>query len=346
MKLAIIGAGLTGLAAAHRLGQLAPAAEVTLFERERVPGGRASSAERQGAIFDTGAQFLRAPTPDLEQLLRQALPPGTLVDIERPVWVFDGAGCLAAGDPAQNAEPKWTCSLGLSRLGNGLANRLKIRYDCQISRFEARAGCFQLHSDQESLGSFDGLLLTPPAPAAARLIEASDLPEAARSSILAELTQVSYRPCLSITLACRPALRPRPWYALVNSDKRHPISWLAYEHLKPERPSGGWALLTAQMGPAWSTEHWAEADDALAESVAGLVADLLDEPLPRPDWSDVTRWPWALPDGRANRARLESALPGLSFAGDFTAGLGRVHLAIEEGWRAAERLAGLANGAG
>ena len=51
--------------------------------------------------------------------------------------------------------------------------------------------------------------------------------------------------------------------------------------------------------------------------------------------TDVWRWPQALPDGGADFAVLNGGAAGLFFAGDYTAGQGRVHLAIESGWRAA-----------
>ena len=57
-------------------------------------------------------------------------------------------------------------------------------------------------------------------------------------------------------------------------------------------------------------------------------------------WSDAQRWRYALPAGQADFARLNGTGSGLYFAGDFTAELGRVHLAIESGWRAAELIAG------
>jgi predicted NAD/FAD-dependent oxidoreductase len=42
-----------------------------------------------------------------------------------------------------------------------------------------------------------------------------------------------------------------------------------------------------------------------------------------------------LPDSGADFVALNGSDCGLYFAGDYTAGQGRVHLAIESGWRAA-----------
>ena len=73
---------------------------------------------------------------------------------------------------------------------------------------------------------------------------------------------------------------------------------------------------------------------AAAEAVEGLWG-----PLPEPLWTDTQRWRFSLPNGAADADALEGASRhGLFFAGDYTAGKGRVHLAVEEGRKAAARI--------
>src|SRR5947209_8012883 len=55
----IVGAGLSGLAAALRLA--GAGREVTVVEREQVPGGRAGRLELNGYSFDTGPTVLTMP---------------------------------------------------------------------------------------------------------------------------------------------------------------------------------------------------------------------------------------------------------------------------------------------
>src|SRR6476661_3476634 len=136
MDLAIVGAGLAGLAAAHRLRERRPDVDVVLFEQSQEIGGRAATRRRFGAIFDDGAQYLKAATPAVEYFVTQELAHETLVDIARPVWVFDGQGTIQPGDPAQNADPKWTYSDGLSRLAENMATGLTIRRSLVVDRLE------------------------------------------------------------------------------------------------------------------------------------------------------------------------------------------------------------------
>lgn len=344
-QLAIIGAGMAGLAAARALQQRRPELVITVYEKSRGLGGRMATRRRDGFRFDHGAQNVRAPTPMLQHLLTTELSAAELHDIGLPVWVFDGAGALAAGDPALNAEPKWVYRDGMNRLGKLLATGIEVRREVQVGQVNelpnapgGRAQWALFDRAGVALGIVDAVLFTPPGPQAADLIAASALNDTLRQALLVELAPVRYRRCISLALAY-PQYVERPYYALLNIDRTHPITWLALEHSKaPERCPPGASLLIAQMAPGWSSEHWETPPAELEQLIASLVAALLAEDLGAPLWSDVQRWRYALPDAGADFAALNATGSGLFFAGDYTAGLGRVHLAIESGWRVAEAI--------
>jgi predicted NAD/FAD-dependent oxidoreductase len=339
--LAIIGAGAAGLAAARALRSRRPDLSIAIFEQGDVPGGRVATGRRGAYAFDHGAQYVKAATPELERLLIGALPADELHDIGRPVWTFDGSGTIVAGDPAQNADPKWTYATGLDRLPALLAQGLDIRFATPIARVEQRPGLPWLLHDTAAVGvaaaplAADLILLTPPAPEAAALLAASALDPAIGDLLKTELARASYRRCISIALAYDTPIT-RPFYALVNTDRAHAISWLACEHDKgPARCPPGQSLLVAQMAPGWSAEQWDAPDETLARAATRLSGALLGEALPTPLMFDIRRWPHALPDAGADFDTLNQTHSGLFFAGDYTLGQGRVHLAIESGWRAA-----------
>jgi predicted NAD/FAD-dependent oxidoreductase len=339
-KLAIVGAGVAGLAAARALRAQLPELDITVFEQSGALGGRVATRQRAGFVFDYGAQYIKGGSPAVDRLLRVELASEELFDIGQPVWVFDGAGTIAEGDPAQNAEPKWCYRSGLARLAELLGAGTDVRLGVGVARLalEGHSRWAIADADGRALGAFDALLLTMPAPLAAEILAASAIPEQARTRLLGALRPVVYRHCLAVTLGYQ-RLVPRPFYALVNTDRAHPISWLALEHAKGlQRCPAGSSLLIAQMAPRWSAEHWELPAERLAPLVASLAGDLLGEDLDEPVLADRQDWPFALPDGRADPAALAGVLPGLFFAGDALAGQGRVHLAIESGWRAAAEI--------
>jgi predicted NAD/FAD-dependent oxidoreductase len=337
--IAIIGAGSSGLAAAHVLKDAGHT--VTLFEKSDGVGGRAATREGAGFIYDHGAQYIRGGSPASAALITERFYLNDLINISKPVWVFDAQEHIQEGDPLQNTEPRWTYRSGLNSLARRMAEGLDIRLHTYINHITQTAGGWQLFDEEgEAAGTYERLLITIPAIQAIDLIQASQLSSNLRDDICAQLGQARYNPLLSVMLGYQPRPQDRPYYALVNTDKAHPISWLAWEHEKsPERVPAHSGLLIAQMAPLYSQEHWQTAQEELVRDVAGRVATLLAEPLGALIFTDVQRWRYALPATKADAQALNAlTLPtGLAFCGDAFVG-GRVHLALEHGEEVARQL--------
>lgn len=345
MQIAIIGAGMAGLAAARAL-RAVPEASVVVYEKSRGLGGRVATRRHAGYVFDHGAQVVKNPSPAVVRLLKQELDASALRQMELPVWTFDAAGTISEGDDTANAEASYFYTSGNNHLGKLLAADLEVRREVRVAALMQQSGeagaRWQLAGDQgQKLGEADVVLFTPPAPQIVDILAASAIPNSLRSALSAELGRASYRRCLSLALAYD-RLVARPFYALLNTDRQHPISWLALEHTKgSERCPPGHSLLIAQMAPQWSIDHYDIPVEELAPHVAALVGGLLGEDLDTPVWADLQRWRYALPDASCNFATLNDigTHHGLFFAGDFVAERGRVHLAIERGWDVAALIA-------
>jgi renalase len=266
-----------------------------------------------------------------------------LMDIAKPVWTFDQRGHIQEGDPLQNMEPKWTYRRGLHTLARGMAQGLAIRLRTRIVQLRRSLAGWSLFDAQGHLaGEFERVLVAVPASHALELIEASLLPEAERESMCAPLRKASYRPLISVMLGYQPAPRVRPYYALVNTDKAHAISWLAWEHEKTlERVPAQAGLLIAQMAPHYSWEWWQVPSDEVIGDVIKRVATLLEELLSNHCFTDLCHWRCALPAETTDAEHLNAiALSlGLAFCGDAFVG-GRVHLALEHGIAVAHQLVG------
>src|SRR5436853_3262043 len=188
MRLAIIGAERAGLAAARALRQHRPDLTITIYEQSHEPGGRAMTRRRDGFAIDHGAQYVKSPAPELERLLTVELPAADLIDIARPVWTFDSANAIAVGDPAQNADPKWTYRDGLDRLGKLLAAGLDVRYAVRIGALRPSAAAASRYELLDATGRVAGaaetVLFTAPAPTTAEIVIASDLGADRRGHVL------------------------------------------------------------------------------------------------------------------------------------------------------------------
>ncbi|EFH82629.1 NAD(P)/FAD-dependent oxidoreductase [Ktedonobacter racemifer] len=338
--IAVLGAGCSGLAAAHVLQDAGW--QVTLFEKSRDVGGRAATRSREGFIYDHGAQYIKPGAPASISWITGRFRTPDLIDIEKPVWVFNGQGEIQEGDAEQNAEEKWTYRSGLATLAKQMARGLDIHLETRIDHIrKTPQGWWLTPEHGAEQGPFSRLLITFPLPQAQELLEKSQLEPGLQGAIVAQLGAATYRPLLSIMLGYRPMPQRRPYYALVNIDKAHPISWLAWEHEKAqERVPSGAGLLIAQMAPDYSREQWEREDSELVRESAAMVAQLVqEEGLATPIFSDVQRWRYALPDQKADSEQLHAlTLPaGLAFCGDGFVG-GRVHRALEHGIQVAQQL--------
>lgn len=71
LRIAIVGGGVAGLAAAHRLHQLAPAAELRVFEAGARLGGPLSTLRRDGLVLEQGADNFLTRDPAAVDLCRE-----------------------------------------------------------------------------------------------------------------------------------------------------------------------------------------------------------------------------------------------------------------------------------
>ncbi len=338
-SIAIIGAGISGLAAAHTLRDAG--FTVTIFEKGREVGGRATTRKRGGFTYDPGAQYIKGGSPGSDTWISGRFRNDDLIDIGKPVWIFDSQEHIQEGDPLQNADPKWNYRSGLIALPKRMAEGLDVRLETGVGYVRWAASGWRLFDEAGfPLGNFEQLLITMPAGEAIELVEASELPGELREVIYAGLHKARYNPLISVMLGYKPEPRIRPYYALVNTDKAHAISWLAWEHEKAaERAPEAMGLLIAQMAPQYSREHWHRSEGELVGDVAGRVVTLLDEQPGELVFWDVQRWQYALPVEKADGHEVNTiALPrGLAFCGDAFVG-GRVHLALEHGVEVARKM--------
>ena len=339
--IAIIGAGVSGLAAAHTLQDAGYT--VTLFEKSRGVGGRAATRKRDGFIYDHGAQYIKGGSSLSDEWITKRFAAPDLISIEKPVWTFDATGHIQEGDAKQNAEPRWSYRSGLTAFPKRMAEGLDIHLETRIGRIQQTPdGWLLFDTGSQNVGLFNQLLITIPAPQAIALLQASQLDDNLSQTLSTQLSEAHYNPLISVMLGYRPAPQQRPYYALVNTDKGYPISWLAWEHEKsPERVPQGTGLLIAQMAPQYSKEHRDTPQTVLIQDIQQLVSQLLHESLPELILTDVQYWKYALPSSKANAEQLNAlASPhGLFFCGDAFVG-GRVHLALEDGINVAQHITG------
>jgi len=338
MNLAIVGAGAAGAATAYALR--ATGHDITVFEKSRGVCGRAATRRKGDCTYDHGANYVKPDSDRVTELLTGTLPTEGLVSIDEPVWTFDAMGRISESD--RQESNKWTYERGITQLAKRLfaAADAEVVFETRVGSLERGDGWRLADVDGESLGTFDAVLLTPPAPQTADLLSATAWDDPLLGDLEATVDGVPYRTIYTVLLHY-PFELGRPWYGLVNTDREHEVGWLSREECKDGHVPDGESLLVAQMSPAWSSRRYDDPGEAVEADAAAIVAELLgDDPLADPDWTDRQGWRYALPDDGADTETLRTAeAHGLYFAGDWVAGDGRVHLAVESGLDAGARIA-------
>lgn len=217
-RIAIIGAGLAGIAAARGLSQRG--ASVTLLEKSRGFGGRCASKRWEGHVIDHGVQYFTMRDERFREAATAACG-DALHRLEMPV-------CDENGLPLPDSG-RWIHREGNNRLARELAYGLEIRTECQIE--DARS----------LLADFDQVVSTAPWPQTARLFGIKHA--------------FDYIPCLAVVLAYRGEWmgRARDTYAF--SAPGTALAWTACENHKPGRIAPRYTVLVAHLGEAFSREH-------------------------------------------------------------------------------------------
>jgi predicted NAD/FAD-dependent oxidoreductase len=320
-RVAIVGAGISGLSAARAL--TAAESEVVLFEKSRGPGGRVATRRESGFVWDTGATSIAPRGRAIERVMLEELPTDDLVRVERPIYVHSGLR-MAPGS-RDRLGARYTYRSGNRTLAKLLAAGLDLRLETTVERIERSGDRFRIEGE-----IFDAVILTPPVPQTALLLWGLD-----ESRPLAAAT---YRACLSINLGFHAPPPDVPYHALIDADRTHPLLWLSIESLKaPDRAPEGGCAFGLQLSPSFSVEHYRTSDADLVEIAVEFLERLYGDAYAVPAASTIMRWKYSQPIGVANFDEVNPPGSRLLIASDGLLG-GHVEEAFEGGRMASERL--------
>lgn len=318
MKVAIIGAGIAGLAAARELRSRG--GEVVVFEKSKAVGGRCATRRVEAYTFDTGATSIAPRGLELERVMTAELDASELVRIQAPIWTMT-FGRTSPGDAAKSATPRYTYRSGINRLGKLLAEGIEIRRETLV---ESVAG------NQVVGEAFDAVILTCPLPQAVKLLEGAGDPRVLAAS--------RYRPSLSVLLGYATDPGPLPYHALIEPEQRSPVIWFSVESIKsPGRAPEGHAAIVAQFGGGYSRDHYDDSDAEVMREASVAAGRIWGDAFANPDVYQVKRWRYAQPESMLSFDALNPPGTRLVLAGDGVVGP-RVELAFESGLRAARHV--------
>jgi renalase len=319
-QVAIIGAGLAGLACAGRLR--AAGWDVTVLEKSRGVGGRMSTRRGAGWQADHGAQYFTARDDAFRQQVAAWQAAGLVAEWSPRLRVIG---------PRQGAErhetQRYVGVPGMTAPARKLAADIPLASRHTVTALRREASAWHVHTAEagELPQRYSHVVLAIPAAQAVPLLQAP-APLLARLAASARM-----QPCLAMMLRFD-ATVPLPFDAAFVNDG--PLRWIARDSSKPGRDGEESWVLHAH-------EAWSEAQ--AARPLAAACALLLDAfatlggARPR-DWSGHY---WRYASGgleHPGRCALDAGL-GLGLCSDWLAG-GRVEGAWLSGRALAEAMLG------
>ncbi|WP_379546156.1 NAD(P)/FAD-dependent oxidoreductase [Qipengyuania sp. DSG2-2] len=307
--IAIIGAGMAGLACATRLA--ASGRSVVLFDKGRGPGGRMATrrAEVNGKTvrFDHGAQYFTVRDPAFIEAVANWRKAGAVAS-----WPAAGKEALV-GTPGMNAP--------LRRM----AEALKVHWGTRVQTLSRNDICWQLSFEGDRPAEqFAQVVVAIPAE------QAADLLAEAAPDWSGQAAASTSQPCWALMASFAEKLPLNDVFQ--DSD----IAWAARGASKPGRDAGEHWVIHAS--PQWSQTFLELAPETAAVALLARFCELAGIPKRVPVHSAAHRWRYAMAEKPANGGNASPMLwdkdKGLGVCGDWLA-----NPRVEGAWVSGDSLA-------
>ena len=228
MKIAVVGAGISGLVCAKHL--VAGGHEVTVLEKSRSLGGRCATRKFGDHVVDTGAQYFTVRDPIVRKEIEQVAGV-QFKKITQPILI---AG--KKGEVYREGEERFYIGNGNNRLGAMLADGLEIRKEVEV-------GVVTLVGKEWEVagGRYDVVVSSAPWPQSAKILGGSQ-------------DAVGYEPNLTALLEYNGGWSGAV-YAQIDSSGEDPLSWVACENAKVGRVVDGSTVYVIQASAKYSREN-------------------------------------------------------------------------------------------
>ena len=321
-KIAVIGAGISGLTFAN---QLKDKYNITIFDKARSVGGRTSTRYFENYQFDYGAQFFTAKTDEFKEFCqdleeKEVIKPWkanfAVIDnykIDKK-WQFDADYPHYVGIPKMNMVAKH------------LARNLEIILQTEISKIDFKENKWHLEdSNENGYNDFDYLIIAIPSHQAINLIP--------QDSILYQNVEAKkMQGCFCLMLGFKEELSLEFDAAFVTNSI---LSWISIDSTKPQRPDG-FSLLTTSSN-LWADEN---IENDLKENEKKLLDELkkiIDFKEENISYKQIRRWKYANAKKSYDEQFLFDKEHNLGVCGDYFI-QGRIENAYLSGYNLAKFL--------
>lgn len=278
-KIAVIGAGIAGLAAAK---QLSTHYDVSVFEKSRGVGGRLATRYVDSFEFDHGAQYFTAKTPLFKQLVNELELAGVIQRWDARFVEIEGRR-ITSRRAWDNQYPHYVGVSKMNSIGKYLARECDVRLNQRVISLLPHTLGWQLHvENQDVTDVFDWVILAIPPLQALELMPAN-------TPLHSRLSAAKMQACYSLMLGFNDALE-LDWDAAFI--KESCLSWISINSKKPGRATE-LPTLVALSSNDWAQNHLDDTKQLVQETLIQEVSELLGQVFKQPTQQIIHLWRYA-----------------------------------------------------
>ena len=313
-KIAIIGAGISGIILARELHEVA---QVKIFEKSRGIGGRMSTRYIEKFAFDHGAQFFSARTKAFQTFLKPFLINGDVVSWEGKVINIESDGTIS---PRFWFETHLVATPNMNSLCKKLASELDISLSVEVAPLKEKQidGWHLQDKNGNNLGIFDIVISTAPQAQTANLF-----------GYYFNVKQLLITPCYALMLGFN-KIWSRDWiFAKVHNN---PIKLIAVNSSKPGRNSEVTSIVVHSCNN-WAMENIDLDQDEVKKLLLTNFTKVSKIDYSNANYIGLHRWRYALVGADGADIFIDKDLK-LAATGDWAS-----NSRIEDVWASAMKLA-------
>ena len=314
----MVGAGMAGLTAAHRLSGVT---EVVILDKGRGVGGRLATRRISDATIDHGARFITTHTSEFAELVERLVGEHVVAP-----WFRGRVGPDGVND--SDGHTRFRGSVSMNAIAKSLAIGLDVRTASQVAALRQNGESWKVALVDGSELVADAVIATSPVPQTIALLQNGEVTLAAKDE--AALEAIEYDPCLAfMAVLDGPSGLAEP--GAINPVDG-PIDWVADNYLKG---ISAVPAVTIHATPEFSRAQWDASDEVITEALldaAQLESSVISGSI------QIQRWRYARPSVEHPERFLQlSGVPPFVCAGDAFGGA-KVEGAALSGAAAAEAI--------
>lgn len=326
MRIAIIGAGISGLCAARELVKAGHS--VTLFDKSRGIGGRLSTRYAGAYEYDHGAQYFTVTDDRFRAVVEEA-------EQHRAVTRWEGRALyLKTGLlTSDTGRERWVGTPRMNSFAKFLAQDLDIFTSHRVSSLKRdKDETWTLGFEDNGEGAiqdrsgFDKIICTTPPEQAVTLLPAD-------FADIQSLKAAKMEACFALMIGLTGPIDPG-WESLRVSDL--PVSWLSVNSAKPGR-ANNLGTLVVHASPDWSNANIETDREEVQSVIMEITAALTRQDLSQPEHVSLHRWLYASVANSPEKPFLSDPVKNLYAIGDWCRG-GRVEGAALSGFSVADHI--------